>query len=563
MSDISANSKSDHQQSAALPTEDRKQHEYIGSGSRDSESSESSALSLEGETPLASRSVALEDSGVVAKAQNAIDEAAAESHILYSVDQISPEGLDSFNGENPYVSPVRTTDQLEDLKTVGEILRYHRQRVGLSLNEVANKLRVRPATISDIENNKLNDLTYSSFASNVIARYAIVLHLDHKSLVELYESTLDKGIAIEHEKRDAQKIRQRRNRNLARLCVFGILVLAVGGGLWSFMGRDSELSSGEIGELKASVHGSQDLEQLDPSMPLVTSNDPKASGSLVLSDSKQQPAVVLEAESNQNAPEVQVVDLNTARATQQEQVLQAEADAARLAQLQEQQGQNPASSTLSLPQDAVPTHDGNDLLGANVDQGPALVDSPVTTAPNAVSDTAPEAALSIEEQARLAAERVKAAQQGNAPVISSNEPTADEAVEAKSQQDAADAADAAATNEATAANDAAETETPAPELNAKLKNVSSRVKIVDRDDIGSLNRVNIEVTGPVAIKVMDSNKKVLASGSYKSGDRISATGIPPLTVQVSDTQAVRISYIGGKLEMPKDQQVQFELPMTY
>ena len=440
MSDISANSKSDHQQSAALPTEDRKQHEYIGSGSRDSESSESSALSLEGETPLASRSVALEDSGVVAKAQNAIDEAAAESHILYSVDQISPEGLDSFNGENPYVSPVRTTDQLEDLKTVGEILRYHRQRVGLSLNEVANKLRVRPATISDIENNKLNDLTYSSFASNVIARYAIVLHLDHKSLVELYESTLDKGIAIEHEKRDAQKIRQRRNRNLARLCVFGILVLAVGGGLWSFMGRDSELSSGEIGELKASVHGSQDLEQLDPSMPLVTSNDPKASGSLVLSDSKQQPAVIVEAESNQNAPEVQVVDLNTARATQQEQVLQAEADAARLAQLQEQQGQNPASSTLSLPQDAVPTNDGNDLLGANVDQGPALVDSPVTTAPNAVSDTAPEAALSIEEQARLAAERVKAAQQGNEPVISSNEPTADAAVEAKAQQDADDAA---------------------------------------------------------------------------------------------------------------------------
>ena len=547
MSDISANSKSDHQQSAALPTEDRKQHEYIGSGSRDSESSESSALSLEGETPLASRSVALEDSGVVAKAQNAIDEAAAESHILYSVDQISPEGLDSFNGENPYVSPVRTTDQLEDLKTVGEILRYHRQRVGLSLNEVANKLRVRPATISDIENNKLNDLTYSSFASNVIARYAIVLHLDHKSLVELYESTLDKGIAIEHEKRDAQKIRQRRNRNLARLCVFGILVLAVGGGLWSFMGRDSELSSGEIGELKASVHGSQDLEQLDPSMPLVTSNDPKASGSLVLSDSKQQPAVVLEAESNHNAPEVQVVDLNTARATQQAQVLQAEADAARRVQLQEQQGQNPASSTLSLPQDAVPTNDGNDLLGANVDQGPALVDSPVTTAPNAVSDTAPDAALSIEEQARLAAERVKAAQQGNEPVISSNEPTADAAVEAKAQQDADDAA--------------AETETPAPELNAKLKNVSSRVKIVNRDALGSLNRVSIEVTGPVAIKVMDSNKKVLASGTYKNGDRVSATGIPPLTVQVSDTQAVRISYSGGKLEMPKDQQVQFELPM--
>ena len=561
MSDISANSKSDHQQSAALPTEDRKQHEYIGSGSRDSESSESSALSLEGETPLASRSVALEDSGVVAKAQNAIDEAAAESHILYSVDQISPEGLDSFNGENPYVSPVRTTDQLEDLKTVGEILRYHRQRVGLSLNEVANKLRVRPATISDIENNKLNDLTYSSFASNVIARYAIVLHLDHKSLVELYESTLDKGIAIEHEKRDAQKIRQRRNRNLARLCVFGILVLAVGGGLWSFMGRDSELSSGEIGELKASVHGSQDLEQLDPSMPLVTSNDPKASGSLVLSDSKQQPAVVLEAESNHNAPEVQVVDLNTARATQQAQVLQAEADAARRVQLQEQQGQNPASSTLSLPQDAVSTNDGNDLLGANVDQGPALVDSPVTTAPNAVSDTAPEAALSIEEQARLAAERVKAAQQGNAPVISSNEPTADAAVEAKSQQDAADAADAAATNEATAANDAAETETPAPELNAKLKNVSSRVKVVNREGLGSLNRVSIDVTGPVAIKVMDSNNKVLASGTYKSGDRVSATGIPPLTVQVSDTQAVSISYKGGKLEMPKDQQVQFELPM--
>lgn len=498
-------------------------------------------------TPLASRAVALEDSGIVSQAQAAIDEALRHGP-MYSEQQISPEGNSTFNGENPYVSPVRTTDSLDDLTTVGEILRYHRQRTGLSLNEVANKLRTRPTTIADIENNKLNNETSASFASNVIARYAILLNLDHDSMVELYMESVRAAVALEEEQQGVKKLHQRRQHNFMRAGLLLVVVGIIGGGVWAFIGDEPTPE-----ELKASVNGSQNLEPLDPNMPLMAQN-PAVSGELSLNAANPAagstaPAVVIES-ANPNAPEVQVVDINTARANEQAQALEAEAQKREAAAAAERRALSEAqsadtNSALSLPQDPVPTADGGALIAANVDNGPSLTDSPVTDAHSSapMTVTAPEAP-SIEEQARAAAERLKAAQHGDEAILSDKTATTPAPAEA--------AAEAKAEAEEAAA---------APELKSQLQNVSSQVKIVNRDALGSLNRVSIEVTAPVALKVLDSNRKVLVSGSYKKGEHVSATGIPPLMVQVSDTSAVRISYSGGKLNMPKRQQVQFELPM--
>ena len=85
--------------------------------------------------------------------------------------------------------------------------------------------------------------------------------------------------------------------------------------------------------------------------------------------------------------------------------------------------------------------------------------------------------------------------------------------------------------------------------------------MVNRDGLASLNRAVIQVKRDVALRVLDSSNRVLASGTYKAGDRVAVTGIPPIKVQLSDTDAVSVSYMGGSINMPKSQQVQFELPM--
>ena len=114
------------------------------------------ALSLEKgatkspDTAVELSAVSADDIGVTATKADAVDKedstsVAAEtgSHVATSVSGSEVSEVDDISQltENPYVSPVRTTDQdLDQLHTIGAILRYHRQRAGLSLQEVACKL---------------------------------------------------------------------------------------------------------------------------------------------------------------------------------------------------------------------------------------------------------------------------------------------------------------------------------------------------------------------------------------------------------------------------------------
>ena len=100
----------------------------------------------------------------------------------------------------------------------------------------------------------------------------------------------------------------------------------------------------------------------------------------------------------------------------------------------------------------------------------------------------------------------------------------------------------------------------APKLSGNLRDISSSAKLRGREGLASLNNVSVRVKAPVSLKITDSRGKVLVSGSYKTGDRVSATGIPPLKVSVTDTSSVTVNYMGGTIAVPAAKQASFTLP---
>ena len=79
-------------------------------------------------------------------------------------------------------------------------------------------------------------------------------------------------------------------------------------------------------------------------------------------------------------------------------------------------------------------------------------------------------------------------------------------------------------------------------------------------EMAHLNNVSVIIKAPVSLQISDSRGKVLVSGSYKAGDRVSATGIPPLKVAVTDTSSVTVNYMGGTIAVPATKQATFTLP---
>ena len=99
-----------------------------------------------------------------------------------------------------------------------------------------------------------------------------------------------------------------------------------------------------------------------------------------------------------------------------------------------------------------------------------------------------------------------------------------------------------------------------PKLSSNLRDISSAAKLSGREGLASLNNVSVIIKAPVSLQISDSRGKVLVSGSYKAGDRVSATGIPPLKVAVTDTSSVTVNYMGGTIAVPATKQATFTLP---
>lgn len=459
-----------------------------------------------GEPAILHSSRALEDDPAVKAAQVLARDQAEELALREAEDA---EEVRRTAKENVAIPPLKPVDNIENLKTAGQVLRYHRQRSGMSIKEVAIALKALPSTIANIESDLLNTPNVQQKVGQLVVLYASLLGLNPEEVYDLYLQGIKEDVIIEH----VSVPRKRTDRRMNRIWLIVVLMIVVAiAGYFVFGGKEEPASSqGSLNE--AALDASHDT-----------------SAALVTSDSKltvgNNEPVVIEEEPAADAPKVMVVDENTAKATEQQydlQQMQAQAAAA--------QQPVPQPEALLLPE------------GVAHDDQIAPVEEVATVD---INPAAPES----EDKAVLAPARPT-----NAEPVATPKPVAPEPAAPADNK----AEDSAAQN--AQAEEPAVAEEPAkPELASSLKNISSAVKVVGRDGLASLNRAEIAVTAPVALEVTDGSGKTVRSGVFDAGDVVKITAIPPIVVKLSDTSAVKISYMGGTIALPAGKQVRFELP---
>ena len=459
-----------------------------------------------GEPAILHSSRALEDDPAVKAAQVLARDQAEELALREAEDA---EEVRRTAKENVAIPPLKPVDNIENLKTAGQVLRYHRQRSGMSIKEVAIALKALPSTIANIESDLLNTPNVQQKVGQLVVLYASLLGLNPEEVYDLYLQGIKEDVIIEH----VSVPRKRTDRRMNRIWLIVVLMIVVAiAGYFVFGGKEEPASSqGSLNE--AALDASHDT-----------------SAALVTSDSKltvgNNEPVVIEEEPAADAPKVMVVDENTAKATEQQydlQQMQAQAAAA--------QQPVPQPEALLLPE------------GVAHDDQIAPVEEVATVD---ITPAAPE----VEDKAVLAPARPT-----NAEPVATPEPVAPEPAAPADNKAEDSAAQSAQAEEPAVAEEPAK-----PELASSLKNISSAVKVVGRDGLASLNRAEIAVTAPVALEVTDGSGKTVRSGVFDAGDVVKITAIPPIVVKLSDTSAVKISYMGGTIALPAGEQVRFELP---
>lgn len=502
-------------------------------------------------TQIASRSVALEDSGVIPIVPMLQGKEGSTSLSL-----LEKNGL--IAQRNPYKSAsMCSLKDYEQQSSVGYMLSYFRKQSGQSIQDVARRLCVRPTTIADIEADKLNYRTCMEFASNVIHRYSILIGLMPDLMVYMYKQAVLKN----DPDNDSDALGDSKNKGMHTrmwLLVFVILFIVAGVGYYYYY-YYFDLKDPLNEDLVASIHGSENLEPLDSAFSLTSADNNVISASnnnelielghisdaSVIAAQGANATANVEGLGNEKVPQVVIETdgnpfLAGGKVNTTEKTLGTDDKRAE---------ESVPPPVLSLPSE-VPTLDGQGVLGANIDQGPMLLDRPINVN-GRVNTSMRDGGTNknkVDQQVKAASEQMQALQ---------NQFKVSAANDALASEDNI----IMVANEKAAQNVSVENAAQTVALDNKLKNISSQVKIVNRDTLGSLNRVNITINSDVSLRVLDKNKNVLVQGVYKKGNTVTATGIPPLTIQASNTRALEISYSGGQLRMPREQQVQFELPM--
>lgn len=77
--------------------------------------------------------------------------------------------------------------EYENAKTLGDILRYERERRRISLEKVAQDLNIKKSHLECLESDSLHELPADIYAKNYLKKYAEVLRLDVQEVLKLYD----------------------------------------------------------------------------------------------------------------------------------------------------------------------------------------------------------------------------------------------------------------------------------------------------------------------------------------------------------------------------------------
>jgi cytoskeleton protein RodZ len=148
------------------------------------------------------------------------------------------------------------------LEELGRTLRQERERRGLSVEEVANRLKLMPRVVRAIEQADIEVLPQAAYARGFVKAYGNLLELE----AELLQAGIEDGWPGELHQSAVpyEPVEERRGGGKGRLTAFIslVLILAAASGFWFFRDLDLRLPSGEF--LKAEPAISAKKEILPP-----------------------------------------------------------------------------------------------------------------------------------------------------------------------------------------------------------------------------------------------------------------------------------------------------------
>ena len=451
------------------------------------------------------------------------DEEPSKKYI--SEDNLSQEELEKFakspvltaNGDDPDKVPVVPTLRDDEVPNMpGAILCHAREMLGLSQRDVAARLKLRVNTISDLEHDRLNQPTAAPFIRKHLESYAKLVNIDPRAVLNLYNQNvreLSARLTFGAPKKASRGTK-------LKWFIYGVIFLAIALGLaLNTIWDESDEQSFENEPLVIEDQNlNQEPQNLDQNFEVEGTLDNGTSQSETSNEqaSSTQGEVVLKPT---------VSEINDAKA---------KAQAEALSNLNKPQEDNTPISTQPLKVEGVlPVNSNPEQLQVKPQDKVPLQAQDATTKEQALnehkSQSTPEAK----------------ANQKESEAVASNAQANPEQNSTSQEQDKAQKSEEVEVD---------------PVLTSNLLDLSSRVSLQGREGLASMNQALIKVKRKVALTVTDSRSKVLAKGVYDAGNTIKVTGIPPLKVATSDTQAIEVSYMGGRVVTPNAKQASFNLP---
>ncbi len=126
-------------------------------------------------------------------------------------------------------------------------LRDERRKQGLSLDNVADALRIRKSYISAIENERFAELPGPTYALGFVGSYAQLLDLDRNAVVARFREEFA-GIDTETELKFPMPLKDGRFPGLAFLAVSAVLAIAVYGAWFAYTNRSAITTVANTGQ---------------------------------------------------------------------------------------------------------------------------------------------------------------------------------------------------------------------------------------------------------------------------------------------------------------------------
>ncbi len=191
---------------------------------------------------------------------------------------------------------------MPDAVALGEKLRQRREQMGLSLEQVFDKTKLRPSLVEAIEQERWEDLPAPAFVKGFLRTYAKLLDLDDREIISLYEAR------VPRDTRPFEFILTKRKQRKTGWVAGTLIVIAiVGVTYWWIQQPPPGVSTGKRAGVKPIESQKQVLDQEEKPKP-AEATPQTSKQEVVSSDQKATEAVVADAENTSVGPDNSPID---------------------------------------------------------------------------------------------------------------------------------------------------------------------------------------------------------------------------------------------------------------